>query len=99
MERALALALTRPTAFVPLAMSGAGLALILGHVAIAGAGREADEGAAARLWWVLMAAQVPLIAFFATTERDKAPPASRVVLVLQVAAMFANLAALRFFNL
>ena len=34
-------------------MSIAGVALVLGHVAVSGAGPEADEGTAARLWWLL----------------------------------------------
>jgi len=39
--------LKRPSAFLPLAMSVAALALVLGHVAMVGAGaaRQADEGA------------------------------------------------------
>ena len=43
-------------------MSIAGVALVLGHVAVSGAGPEADEGTAARLWWLLMGAQLPLAA-------------------------------------
>jgi hypothetical protein len=43
-------------------MSLAALALVLGHVAIAGPGREADEGTAAHVFQLLMIAQVPIAA-------------------------------------
>jgi len=87
------------SAFLPLAMSIAGLALVLGHVAVSGAGPEADEGTAARLWWLLMGAQVPVVAWFAITWLPRAPKIALFVLALQVAAVLANLAAVRYFNL
>lgn len=86
------------SALLPLALSLAGLALIFGHIA-SGGGREADEGTAARLWWLLMAAQVPLIGIFAFTWLPRAPSGALVVLALQAAAVLANLAAVRFFDL
>ena len=55
----------RPSAFVPVAMSFAALAIVLVHIIMSGAAREADEGTAAHLWQLLMAAQIPIIAFFA----------------------------------
>jgi hypothetical protein len=86
------------SAVLPLAMGVAGLALIFGHVA-SGGGREADEGAAAHIWQLLMAAQVPLIAIFAITWLSRAPQTALLILALQVALVVANLAALRSFNL
>ena len=59
--------LRRWSALLPLAMSVAGVALVLGHVAVSGTGPQADEGTAARLWWLLMGAQVPIVAWFAIT--------------------------------
>ena len=53
-----------PSAWVPLAMSGAALLLVLSRLVISGAAREADEGAAAHLWQLLMVGQLPLIAWF-----------------------------------
>ena len=53
-----------PSAFIPVAMALAALAIVLGHVAMFGAASEADEGAAAHLWQLLMAGQLPIIAFF-----------------------------------
>jgi hypothetical protein len=89
----------RPSALLPLAMSLGGLALVLVHVVVAGAGPEADEGTAARLWWLLMATQVPVVAYFALTYLPRAPRPARLVLALQAGALTANLAAVRFFNL
>jgi hypothetical protein len=88
----------RWSALLPLAMSVAGLALVFGHIA-SGGGREADEGAAAHLWQLLMAAQVPAVAFFAIAWLPQAPKPAVLILALQVAAAVANLAAVRYFNL
>jgi hypothetical protein len=44
---------------LPLAMSIAALALFVGHAAIFGVLQEADEGTAAHIWQILMAAQLP----------------------------------------
>jgi hypothetical protein len=66
---------------------------------VSGGGREADEGTAARLWWLLMAAQLPVVTFFAIAWLPKAPRQTFWVLVLQVAAVLANLTAVRFFDL
>jgi len=87
------------SAVLPLAMSIAGLALVLGHVAVSGGGREADEGTAARLWWLLMGLQVPVVAFFAVTWLPRAPRMATLVLALQAGAVLINLAAVRYFDL
>jgi hypothetical protein len=87
------------SALLPLAMSIAGLALVVGHVAASGSVPETDEGTAARLWWLLMGLQVPLVAWFAITWLPRAPRAALLVLALQAAAVLANLAAVRYFNL
>jgi hypothetical protein len=87
------------SAVLPLAMSTAGLALVLAHVAVSGGGRETDEGTAARLWWLLMGLQVPVVAFFAITWLPRAPRIALLVLALQAGAVLANLAAVRYFNL
>lgn len=55
----------RPTAYVPVAMSALALAIVLGHVLIYGAAREADEGTAAHLFQLLLVAQLPIILVFA----------------------------------
>src|ERR1700687_5301319 len=55
----------QPSAFLPVTLSLVALALVLSHVALFGVIHEADEGTAAHIWQILMAAQVPIMAFFA----------------------------------
>ena len=57
--------LKQPSAFLPSAMSLATLVLVLGHAAIFGIVHDADEGTAAHVFQLLLAAQTPLVAFFA----------------------------------
>ena len=78
--------LRRPSAFIPLAMSLAALALVIGHIAAAGVAREADEGTTAHLWQLLMFGQIPVILFFAVTWLPRRPRQAVLVLALQVAA-------------
>ena len=84
--------LKRPSALIPLAMSFAALSLVVGHVALFGAAREADEGAAAHLWQLLMVGQIPIIAFFAITWLPRAPRPAAIVLALQLCAALAIVA-------
>jgi hypothetical protein len=86
------------SALLPLALSIAALTLVLGHV-VSGGVREADEGTAAHLWQLFMAAQVLLVPYFAFTWLPKAPRAALAVLALQVAVVLANLALVRSFDL
>ena len=78
-----------PSAFVPVAMSLAALATVLLHVAWFGVVRAPDEGAAAHIWQLLMAAQIPLIAFFAIKWLPRAPKEALAVLALQLAGILA----------
>ncbi len=89
----------QPSALLPLAMSLTALTLVLVHVAIYGAVREADEGPTAHLWQILMAAQIPVIAFFALKSLRQAPGPTLKVLTLQATAVLANIAAVFSFNL
>ena len=88
-----------PSAFIPLAMSLAALAIVLGHVTMFGAAREADEGAAAHLWQLLMAGQLPIIAFFTLRWLAQMPKQALQVLALQIVAALAALAPVYFLNL
>jgi len=78
--------LRRPSALLPIAMSLAALCLVIGHLLISGPAREADEGTAAHLWQLLMAGQLPVIAFFALTWLPRRPREAALVLGLQLAA-------------
>ena len=67
-------------------MSCAALTLVLGHIALFGGARQADEGAAAHLWQLLMAGQIPIIGFFAIKWLPRTPTPALLVLVLQLVA-------------
>lgn len=86
--------LRHPTAFLPLAMSAAALALLVGYVTIFGVvGRpDGDEGGAARIFQLLMAAQLLVIASFAATWLPRAPRAALLVLLLQLGAALVPIA-------
>lgn len=81
--------LKQPTAIAPIAMSLAALALVIGQIALVGTARQPDEGTAAHLWQILMAAQLPVIAIFAVRSLPRAPRAAVVVLAVQIAAALA----------
>ena len=89
----------KPSAFLPLAMSFAALATVLGHVAMFGFAREADEGTAAHIWQILMAAQIPIVVFFAIKWLPRTPSQALLVLTLQGGAALAALAPVFFLNL
>ncbi len=84
--------LRRPSAILPLAMSFAALAIVAAYAVLFGTARQPHEGTAAHLWQLLMAGQVPVIAFFAVRWLPARPGQALVVLVLQgvaaLAAMF-----------
>lgn len=84
--------LKRPSALVPLAMSCAALAIVLGRIAMSGVAREADEGTAAHLWQLLMAGQLPVVAFFAIKWLPRSPRQALLILVLQAGAALGALA-------
>ena len=89
----------QPSAFVPVGLSFAALTTVIVHVAMFGAAREADEGTAAHLWQLFMAAQVPAVAFFAIKWLPRTPKQALQVLALQVGAALAALAPVFFLNL
>jgi hypothetical protein len=84
--------LKQPSAFLPVAMSLTALAIVLGHIALYGAAREPDEGTAAHLWQLLMAGQMPVLAFFAIKWLPRAPRQTLGVLALQAGAALASMA-------
>jgi hypothetical protein len=92
-------AMKKRSALIPVAMSLAALAVVLVHVALYGAAREADEGTAAHLWQILMTAQIPVIAFFAIKWLPRSPRQALLVLALQACAALAALAPVYFLNL
>lgn len=89
----------RPSAFLPLAMSLTALTLVVVHIAVFGAAREADEGTTAHLWQILMAGQMPVLLFFAVKSLPRAPKQTLCVLALQAGAVLASVAPVFYFNL
>lgn len=83
--------LKQPSAFVPVATSLAALVMVLGFLARYGAVHEADEGAVAHIFQLLMALQLPIVAFFAIRWLPRAPKAALRILALQAAAGLAAL--------
>jgi hypothetical protein len=81
--------LKRPSAFMPLAMSLAALATVIGYAAMFGTARQEDEGTAAHVWQLLMAGQVPVIGFFAIKWLPTEPRQALLVLGLQLGAAIA----------
>jgi hypothetical protein len=84
-----AILLRQPSALIPLAMSVAALATVIGYAAMFGTARRADEGTAAHVWQLLMAGQVPVVAFFAIKWLPPEPRRALVILALQVSAALA----------
>jgi hypothetical protein len=84
--------LKRPSAFLPPLMSLAAVATIMLHIAMHGTAPQADEGAAAHIWQLLMIGQVPIIIYFATRWVPQWPREGMPVLALQIAAALAAFA-------
>lgn len=82
----------KPTAWIPLFMSLVALAIVLIHVIRFGVAREADEGTSAHLWQILMAGQLPIVAFFAIKWLPRRPGEAFTVLALQMIAGLAAMA-------
>jgi hypothetical protein len=77
----------QPAAYLPVAMSIGALAMIAWFVGVHGVVSQPDESAQARLWQLLVAGQVPLIAYFAFRWLPRANGAALVVLAIQAAAL------------
>jgi hypothetical protein len=84
----------QPSALIPIAMSLAALGMTLSYLAIVGvaAARQPDEGTVAHIWQLLMAGQLPVVAFFALKWLPRTPRQALQVLALQVGAALAALA-------
>lgn len=89
----------RPSALVPLVMSAAALGIVLGHIAFVGTAHQADEGAAAHLFQLLIAGQWPIVAFFALRWLRRTPRPAFAVLTLQALAALLACAPVWYFNL
>ncbi len=88
--------LKKPSAFLPIVMSLAALATVGIYVAFHGTTPQTDEGAAAHIWQLLMAAQIPIIAYFIIRWLPKAVKPVLLILVIQACAILAALAPVYF---
>ena len=91
--------LKNPSAFLPVAMSLAALATVLIHIILFGTARQADEGAAAHIFQLLLLVQLPIVAFFAIKWLPRFPKPALMVLALQAVAGLAALAPVIITNL
>lgn len=82
----------KPSAFVPMAMSLTALAVLLGSMVTSGVARETDEGAIAHIWQLLMAGQLPILAYFVIRWLPRIPRQTLYVLALQIGMALAALA-------
>jgi len=81
----------KPSAALPVVMSLAALALVLFYIVASGGRREADEGAVAHIFQILVVAQVPVIGFFIVRWIRSNPLACFAVLGVQALALAAAL--------
>ena len=89
----------KPSAFVPILMSATALGVIAVAAMLGRLVPQPDEGAEAHLWQLLMAGQLPVLAFFAVKWLPRAPRQAVCVLTLQAAAVLAASAPVYFLHL
>ncbi len=76
----------RPSAFLPILLSLAAVGVIVAHIAAHGTAPQPDEGAAAHLWQLLMAAQVAGMIYFLVRWVPAGPRTAWIVFSVQLAA-------------
>ena len=84
----------KPSAVLPITMSFAALAILLTHIALYGIARQPDEGTAAHLFQLLIAAQLPVAGYFALRWLPERPRQAAAVLAMQFGAAIVPLAVL-----
>lgn len=89
----------KPSAFLPMAMSLMALAVVLLHILAFGVVYEADEGSSAHVWQILMAGQLPILAYFLIKWLPRVPRHALSVLALQIVAALAATAPVYFLGL
>jgi len=81
--------LKRPSAYLPIAMSLLALSAVVAQLLLHGTARQPDENTEAHIWQLMMAAQIPVILFFAIRWLPEAPKKALGVLAIQGAAIIA----------
>src|SRR5450755_2252306 len=83
----------KPSAFAPMVMSVSALALLLGSIAArSGMVHDNDEGAIAHTWQLLMAGQLPILAYFVFRWLPRMPRQTLYLLALQIGAALVAMA-------
>ena len=81
--------LRRPSALLPLVMSGTALTMVIVHALLFGVVPETDEGTPAHIFQLLMVAQVPFVLAFIAKWLPREPRQALIVLALHAGAGFA----------
>lgn len=89
----------KPSAFLPILMSAAVVATEFYFFRRFGVVHESDEGTAAHIFQILMAGQLPIIAYFALRWLPAHPRPALIVLALQAVAAMAALAPVYYYKL
>jgi hypothetical protein len=89
----------KPSAIVPILMSAGALAVVITAFAISGTKRQPDEGTAAHIWQLLMAGQLPFLAWFLLHWVRRDLKAGLSVLALQLVVFAAALFPIWYFGL
>lgn len=79
-------------------VSLAALATVFVFIALHGTAPQEDEGAAAHIWQLLMAAQAPIVFFFALKWVPRFPKQAVPILALQIGAALAAMAPIFLLN-
>ncbi len=90
---------TKPSAILPVLMSLAALALVGTYLLINGVKRQADEGATAHIFQILVVAQIPVIGFFVLRWIRSNPLTCLIMLGIQALALAAALFPVWYFHL
>jgi len=82
-----------------MAMSLAAFTIVLVSIGIFGVVHETDEGATAHIWQLLMAGQMPVLAFFIVKWLPRAPRQTLLILAFQIGAALAAMAPVYYLKL
>ena len=91
----------QPSAWIPIAMSFVALVFLLSYVALYGVASgtsNGDEGTPARIFQLIMAAQLPIAGYFAVRWLPRQPKQSLLVLGLQAVAWIIPILAVMWFE-
>jgi hypothetical protein len=89
--RNVAILVRKPSAVVPIVMSLCAVTVVVVAIANGSAKPQPDEGAAAHIWQILIAGQLPFLAWFAVRWLTRDFKAAVPVLGIQILALAAAL--------